>query len=202
MRGNTDLNLLPDGMRERPGIGKRVVVIGGGDTASDCLRTALRIGAEEVTCLYRRTEKEMPGGKKDRQMAKEEGAKFRFLTQPVKFIAGENGRLAAVECIEMKLGEPDAKGRRKPVPVEDSNFSIAVDTAIKALLVTGRIQSLEKPHRDWKSMTGGSSPSLTRKQAPPPDQACLLPGMESPVPTWWSQPWWAGEMLLRQLMDI
>lgn len=133
MRGNTDLNLLPEHQRERPIIGKRLVVIGGGDTASDCLRTALRLGAEEVTCVYRRTEKEMPGGKKDRQLAKEEGAKYRFLTQPVKFIAGEDGRLAALECIEMKLGEPDAKGRRKPVPVEGSNFSIAVDIAIKAL---------------------------------------------------------------------
>jgi len=133
MRANTEPNLLPESKRERPQLGKRVVVIGGGDTASDCLRSALRLGAEEVTCLYRRTEKEMPGGKKDRQMAKEEGAKYRFLTQPVKFIAGEDGRLAAIECIEMKLGDPDAKGRRKPVPVEGSNFSIAVDTAIKAL---------------------------------------------------------------------
>ncbi len=133
MRANTDPNLLPPNKREKPAIGKRVVVIGGGDTASDCLRTALRMGAEEVTCLYRRTEKEMPGGKKDRQMAKEEGAKFRFLTQPVRFIAGEDGRLAAIECIEMRLGEPDAKGRRKPVPVEGSNFSVAADTAIKAL---------------------------------------------------------------------
>ncbi len=133
MRANSDINLLPEGMRERPKIGKRLVVIGGGDTASDCLRSALRLGAEEVTCVYRRTEKEMPGGKKDRMMAKEEGAKFRFLTQPVRFIGGEDGRLAAIECIEMVLGEPDAKGRRKPVPVEGSNFSIAVDTAIKAL---------------------------------------------------------------------
>ncbi|HQV63173.1 MAG TPA: FAD-dependent oxidoreductase, partial [Anaerolineales bacterium] len=87
----------------------------------------------DVTCLYRRTEKEMPGGKKDRKMAREEGAKYRFLTQPVKFIAGADGKLAAVECIEMKLGEPDAKGRRKPVPVEASNFSVAADTAILAL---------------------------------------------------------------------
>jgi glutamate synthase (NADPH/NADH) small chain len=75
----------------------------------------------------------MPGGKKDRQMAKDEGAKYRFLTQPVKFIAGADGKLAAVECIEMKLGEPDAKGRRRPVPVENSNFSVAADTAILAL---------------------------------------------------------------------
>ncbi|MFH1907628.1 MAG: NAD(P)-dependent oxidoreductase [Chloroflexota bacterium] len=133
MRGNTELNLLPEDKHERPRIGKRLAVIGGGDTASDCLRTALRIGGEQVTCLYRRTEKEMPGGKKDRQMAKEEGAQYRFLTQPVKFIAGEDGQLAAIECIEMKLGEPDAKGRRKPLPIEGSNFSIAVDTAIKAL---------------------------------------------------------------------
>jgi glutamate synthase (NADPH) small chain len=133
MRANTDLNLLPAGQRERPTLGKRVVVIGGGDTASDCLRSAIRLGAEDVTCIYRRTEKEMPGAKKDRQLAKEEGAKYKFLTQPVKFIAGPDGRLAAIECIEMKLGEPDAKGRRKPVPIEGSNFSIAVDTAIKAL---------------------------------------------------------------------
>ncbi len=133
MRSNTEPSLLPEDKRERPTIGKRIVVIGGGDTASDCLRTSLRMGAEEVTCLYRRTEKEMPGGRKDRQLAREEGAKYRFLTQPVKFIPGEDGRLAAVECIEMKLGEPDAKGRRKPVPVEGTNFSIGVDVAIKAL---------------------------------------------------------------------
>lgn len=133
IRGNVDENLLPENMKEPLMIGNRVVVIGGGDTASDCLRTALRLGSDEVTCLYRRTEKEMPGGKKDRKMAREEGAKYRFLTQPVKFIAGEDGRLAAVECIEMRLGEPDAKGRRRPVPVEGSNFSVACDTAILAL---------------------------------------------------------------------
>lgn len=133
IRGNVQPSLLPPTMKAPLEVGKRVVVIGGGDTASDCLRTALRLGAEEVTCLYRRTEKEMPGGKKDRKMAKDEGAKYRFLTQPVKFIAGADGKLAAVECIEMKLGEPDAKGRRRPVPVEGSNFSIACDTAILAL---------------------------------------------------------------------
>jgi glutamate synthase (NADPH/NADH) small chain len=133
IRGNVDADQLPENMRQPLEVGKRVVVIGGGDTASDCLRTALRLGSEEVTCLYRRTEKEMPGGKKDRKMAREEGAKYRFLTQPVKFIAGADGKLAAVECIEMKLGEPDAKGRRAPVPVENSNFSVATDTAVLAL---------------------------------------------------------------------
>ncbi len=133
IRGNVNRKMLPDDMKEPLQIGKRVVVIGGGDTASDCLRTALRLGADEVTCLYRRTEKEMPGGRKDRKMARDEGAKYRFLTQPVKFIAGEDGHLAAVECIEMVMGEKDAKGRRKPVPVPDSNFSVACDTAILAL---------------------------------------------------------------------
>ena len=133
IRGNVSKKLLPDTMKEPVKIGKRVVVIGGGDTASDCLRTALRLGAEEVTCLYRRTEKEMPGGRKDRKMAKDEGARYRFLTQPVKFIAGEDGNLAAVECIEMVLGEPDKKGRRRPVPVPNSNFSVACDNAILAL---------------------------------------------------------------------
>jgi len=133
IRGNVAKNLLPEDMKKPLMIGGHVVVVGGGDTASDCLRTAIRMGAADVTCLYRRSEKEMPGGKKDRKMAREEGAKYRFLTQPVKFIAGEDGNLAAVECIEMVLGEPDAKGRRRPVPVPDSNFSIACDTAILAL---------------------------------------------------------------------
>lgn len=125
--------LLPREMRDRPDIGSKLVVIGGGDTASDCLRTALRLGAEEVTCLYRRTEKEMPGGRHDREMAKEEGAHYEFLTQPVRFIPGDDGHLEAVECIRMQLGEPDKSGRRRPVPVEGSNFIVQADTAILAL---------------------------------------------------------------------
>lgn len=133
MRCNVSPELLPPNLRSVPEIGKKLVVIGGGDTASDCLRTALRLGAEEVVCLYRRTEKEMPGGRHDRELAKEEGAKYQFLTQPVRFIAGENGRLKEVECIRMELGEPDAKGRRRPVPVEGSNFIVEADTAILAL---------------------------------------------------------------------
>jgi glutamate synthase (NADPH/NADH) small chain len=89
--------------------------------------------AEEVTCLYRRTEKEMPGSTHDRHLAKEEGAQYQFLTQPVKFIADEEGNLSQVECIRMELGEPDASGRRRPVPVEDSNFIVEADIAILAL---------------------------------------------------------------------
>jgi len=133
MRCNLEFDLLPEDLRSRPELGKRVAVIGGGDTASDCLRTALRMGAEEVVCLYRRTEKEMPGGQHDRELAREEGARYEFLTQPVRFIAGEDGRLAQIECIRMRLGEPDEKGRRRPVPIEGSNFIYDADTAVLAL---------------------------------------------------------------------
>jgi glutamate synthase (NADPH/NADH) small chain len=133
IRANVHPNHLPEELRLRPEIGRKVAVIGGGDTASDCLRTALRMGADEVTCLYRRTEKEMPGGKKDRALAREEGARYQFLTQPVKFIPGPDGRLAQIECIRMELGEPDTKGRRRPVPIEGTNFIVEADTAILAL---------------------------------------------------------------------
>jgi len=133
MRCNVEPELLPEHLRQPFDLGDKVAVIGGGDTASDCLRTALRMGAKEVTCLYRRTEKEMPGGRHDRELAKEEGAIYRFLTQPVRFIVGEHGRLKQLECIRMELGEPDAKGRRKPVPVENSNFIVEADTAVTAV---------------------------------------------------------------------
>jgi glutamate synthase (NADPH) small chain len=128
-----DPSLLPLEYRGRPDIGKKLVVIGGGDTAADCLRSALRLGAAEVVCLYRRTEKEMPGNKHDRQMAIEEGAQYEFLTQPIRFIPGEDGHLKAIECIRMELGAPDASGRRRPVPIEGTNFVVEADTAILAL---------------------------------------------------------------------
>lgn len=133
IRGNVRSEWLPPDMQGKPEVGRRVVVIGGGDTASDCLRTALRMGAEEVTCLYRRTESEMPGGKVDRELAREEGAHFRFLTQPIRFIAGPEGELSAVECLQCELGEPDESGRRRPIPIEGSNFTVEADTAILAL---------------------------------------------------------------------
>lgn len=145
--GNVARELLPEDMKKPLQLGSRVVVIGGGDTASDCLRTALQLGAKDVTCLYRRTEHEMPGGKKDRKMAREEG-EVPFPDPAVKFIAGADGKLAAVECIEMKLGEPDAKGRRKPVPVEGSNFSVACDTAVRFGI--GQTRSSERRRPIWK----------------------------------------------------
>jgi len=133
IRANVDMDLLPHEMCSRPDVGKKVVVIGGGDTSSDCLRTALRMDADEVTCLYRRSEAEMPGGHKDRKMAIEEGAKYHFLTQPVRFIAGADGRLAQIECVRTQLGAPDENGRRSFSTVEGSDFIIEADTAIMAI---------------------------------------------------------------------
>ena len=133
IRNNVCKDLFPADLDPNTVTGKKIVVIGGGDTASDCLRTAVRMEAEKVTCLYRRTEKEMPGSTKDRKLAKEEGADYQFLTQPVKFIAKEDGTLAAVECIRMELGAPDSSGRRRPVPVEGSNFTVEADIAVLAL---------------------------------------------------------------------
>jgi glutamate synthase (NADPH/NADH) small chain len=133
IRSNVDPKLLPKDKRAKPDKGKRVVVVGGGDTASDCLRSALRLGADEVTCLYRRTEAEMPGGKKDRELSREEGAQYRFLTQPIRFIAGVDGRVSAVECLQCELGEPDESGRRRPIPIDGSNFTVPADVVVLAL---------------------------------------------------------------------
>jgi glutamate synthase (NADPH/NADH) small chain len=133
IRANVDPEFLPPDKQAKPDVGRRVAVVGGGDTASDCLRSALRLGAVEVTCLYRRTEAEMPGGKKDRELAKEEGINYRFLTQPIRFIAGPDGRVSAVECLQCELGEPDESGRRRPIPIEGSNFTVEADTVILAL---------------------------------------------------------------------
>jgi glutamate synthase (NADPH/NADH) small chain len=132
-RLNVEPDILPLAWREPLSVGKKVVIIGGGDTASDCMRTALRMGADQVTCLYRRTEAEMPGGKKDRNLAREEGSEFRFLAQPIRFVPGPGGRVHAVECLECKLGEPDIDGRRRPMPIDGSNFTVEADTVVCAL---------------------------------------------------------------------
>ena len=138
VRGNLPLEALPRHMRERPRVGKHVVVIGGGDTAMDCVRTAKRLqvlnGIEgRVTCVYRRTEQEMPGRGEERVNAREEGIEFAFLTAPVAFMGDEGGHVEQMECVRMALGEPDTSGRRKPTPVEGSNFQMDVDTVVCAL---------------------------------------------------------------------
>lgn len=112
-------------------IGNKVVVIGGGNTAMDAARTSLRLGAEEVTVVYRRSRSEMPASPHEIEQADEEGVKFELLTAPVAFV-GEQGQVRAIRCVKMQLGAPDSSGRRRPVPVEGSEFEVAVDMVITA----------------------------------------------------------------------
>ena len=117
---------------EKVDIGKRVVVVGGGNVAIDVARTALRTGSDKVFILYRRTRDEMPASKAEIHHLEEEGVSIEFLAAPVK-IHGEGGRLNKVECFRMKLGEPDDSGRRRPVVIEDSNYMIEADAIIPAI---------------------------------------------------------------------
>ncbi len=113
--------------------GKNVIVVGAGNVAMDAARSAVRMGAQSVTVVYRRGREEMPARKEEIRHAEEEGVKFRLLANPVRFTGDENGNLVAVECIEMQLGEPDASGRRRPEPKPGSEFTINADMAIIAL---------------------------------------------------------------------
>ena len=113
-------------------VGKRVAVVGGGNVAMDAARTALRLGSQ-VTIVYRRTEKELPARAEEVHHALEEGIVFRMLTNPVEILGDEKGWVNALRCIQMELGEPDASGRRSPIPIKDSEFEIPVDAVIMAL---------------------------------------------------------------------
>lgn len=112
---------------------KSVAVVGGGNVAMDAARCAKRLGAENVYIVYRRGMEEMPARKEEVHHAMEEGIIFKNLNNPVKILGDENGRVRAMECIEMELGEPDANGRRKPIAKEGSNFELPVDTVIMSI---------------------------------------------------------------------
>ena len=127
-----------------PAIGDRVVICGGGNTAMDACRTAVRLGAKEVYIVYRRTRNEMPADKLEIDEAEEEGVIYKFLTNPLSF-NGENGKVTSITLQIMELGEPDASGRRSPVPVEGKTEEIAVDSVILAIgqrLVQGDVAEL------------------------------------------------------------
>jgi glutamate synthase (NADPH/NADH) small chain len=113
--------------------GSNVAVVGGGNVAMDSARTALRLGAKHVYLIYRRSEKEMPAREEEVVRAREEGIDFRLLTNPVRYIGDANGFVKQVESIKMELGEPDASGRRSPVPVKGSEFTIDIDEAVVAI---------------------------------------------------------------------
>jgi glutamate synthase (NADPH/NADH) small chain len=114
-------------------IGKKVAVIGGGNVAMDSARCSLRLGADEVYIVYRRSKDELPARAEEVENAEEEGVIFRLLNNPTKFIGDESGWVNGMECIKMELGEPDASGRRRPVPIEGSEFLMDVDTVIIAI---------------------------------------------------------------------
>jgi len=114
-------------------IGENVSVIGAGNVAMDSARVALRLGAKKVSIVYRRSEKEMPARHEEIEHAKEEGIVFEILTYPTKILADSNGSVEGMECIRMELGEPDASGRRSPVPVKGSEFIMKMNTVISAI---------------------------------------------------------------------
>ena len=114
-------------------IGKNVVVLGAGNVAMDSARTAMRLGADRVRIVYRRSREEMPARKAEIHHAEEEGIELALLTNPTRFISDEKGRLTGMECIKMELGEPDASGRRRPVPIKGSEFIMECDLAIVAV---------------------------------------------------------------------
>jgi heterodisulfide reductase subunit A-like polyferredoxin len=123
----------------------RVAVVGGGNTAIDAARTAARMGAEEVVLLYRRSRAEMPASSEEVQGAEYEGVKLHFLVDPVRII-GEGGKVTAIECRKMRLGEPDESGRRRPIPIEGSEFRIEVGSVIVAIG--------QAPDLDWADEVG------------------------------------------------
>jgi len=142
-------NNVEEGEPEDDLTGRRVVVLGGGDTAMDCLRTARRLGAASVTCVYRRDEANMPGSRREVLAAREEGVVFEWLKAPVRFLDDGAGGVRGIECIHMELGEPDEDGRRRPVPVPDSNFEIEADLVILAFGFDGS----PVPARDGPALT-------------------------------------------------
>jgi formate dehydrogenase major subunit len=151
------------GLKRRIDIHGRVLVVGGGNTAIDCARTALRLGVAEVRLLYRRTRKEMPANEMEIVEAEHEGVKMDFLAAPVRVLRGEDGRVAGVECIRMELGEPDQSGRRSPRPVRGSEFRIDCDFVLAAIGQGTRVKELVDG-RVPNFLPLGESLSLTRWQ--------------------------------------
>jgi glutamate synthase (NADPH/NADH) small chain len=135
--------------------GKKVITLGAGNVAMDSARTALRLGAESSTIVYRRSRAEVPARAAEVHHAEEEGVEFFFLTNPTKFIGNEKGRLTGMEGLKMELGEPDASGRRRPVPIKGSEFELECDLAIVAVgagpnpLLTQSTQGLELNKWDY-----------------------------------------------------
>lgn len=167
-----DQDALPNGWPPLTGLeGARVVVLGGGDSAMDCVRTAIRLNAFDVTCVYRRDEANMPGSQKEVKAAKEEGARFLLLASPIAFGSRDGRHVSQVECQRMELGPPDASGRRAPVPVEGSTLTVDADLVVLAFGYEVETECLAEQER-WSmvSMQG-------EVQVNPATGATPLPGV-------------------------
>ena len=147
---------------------KRVAVVGGGNVAMDAARCAKRLGAEEVFIVYRRSEKELPARAEEVEHAKEEGIVFHLLNNPTQILGDENGNVKGMECIRMELGEPDASGRRRPVEVPGSEFTLGVDCVIMAIgtspnpLIKSTTQGLET--QKWGGIIVNEETGLTSRE--------------------------------------
>ena len=147
---------------------KRVAVVGGGNVAMDAARCAKRLGAEEVFIVYRRSEKELPARAEEVEHAKEEGIVFHLLNNPTQILGDENGNVKGMECIRMELGEPDASGRRRPVEVPGSEFTLDVDCVIMAIgtspnpLIKSTTQGLET--QKWGGIIVNEETGLTSRE--------------------------------------
>ncbi len=125
-------------------IGKKIAIIGAGNTAIDAATCSIRLGAGDVKMIYRRTAAEMTAYEFEYEFAKQDGVEFRWLTQPTKIVTDEEGKVKGLECIEMELGEADDSGRRRPVPIEGSEFTMEVDAIIKAIGQTRYVELIEQ----------------------------------------------------------
>jgi len=148
--------------------GRDVIVVGGGNTAMDAVRTAKRLGANSATIVYRRTQKEMPARIEEVHHAKQEGIQFHMLSAPVAFMGDEKGFVTSAKLIRMELGEPDASGRRRPVEVPGSEFTLPVQVAIVATGTTANplIQSTtpDLKTNKWKYIVADEATQKTSKR--------------------------------------
>jgi heterodisulfide reductase subunit A-like polyferredoxin len=143
MEGFEDKFIIAFGIPIAPRVGERTVVIGGGNTATDAARTAIRLGAKEVRILYRRSRAEMPASPWEVDEAEKEGIQLQVLTAPVEVLETD-GHVSGIRCVRMELGEPDGSGRRRPIPIEGSEFVISADTMIAAVAQAPEASFLEE----------------------------------------------------------
>ncbi len=142
-------------MDQAPELGKRVAVIGGGNCAMDAARCALRLDTDEVHLFYRRSRSEMPANAEEVEEAEEEGVRYHFLSAPVEIVADEQGKVKELVCIRMQLGKPDESGRRRPIPIEGSEYRVAVDSVIAAVGLTTDLNCFD-------AQAGDERPEISR----------------------------------------